>query len=195
MTNKKKRARDPVLAAKLLKLSNSSLFTVGREITTLQRAMMILGMKTVKLMSLSFSLVGTVPRNGAEAGFDIEEYWRRFAELRLRNWRARDDGSGADAASVAQRVDVGHLVAEVVQAGLPRIGDPSLGGLLPGLVDRDVGLVGPDVDPTQLVRGLALAANAELREGCLKKTDRRIHVADGEVGVIESNGHGFLLAM
>ena len=69
--------RDPALAAKLLKLSNSSLFSVGGEITTLQRATMVLGMKTVKLMSLSFSLAGSVPSEGTEAGFDVKEYWSR----------------------------------------------------------------------------------------------------------------------
>jgi two-component system cell cycle response regulator len=70
-------SRDPALAAKLLKLSNSSLFNMGQEITTLQRATMVLGMKTVKLMSLSFSLVGAIPREGSEAGFNFSEYWRR----------------------------------------------------------------------------------------------------------------------
>jgi diguanylate cyclase (GGDEF)-like protein len=70
-------ARDPALAAKLLKLSNSSLFSMGQEITTLQRATMVLGMKTVKLMSLSFSLSGALPRAGSAGGFDFREFWRR----------------------------------------------------------------------------------------------------------------------
>jgi two-component system, cell cycle response regulator len=70
-------SRDPALAAKLLKLANSSLFNVGQEVTTLQRSTMVLGMKTVKLMSLSFSLVGTLPQGGVDGGFDFSEYWRR----------------------------------------------------------------------------------------------------------------------
>ncbi len=70
-------SRDPALAAKLLKLSNSSLFGMGQEITTLQRATMVLGMKTVKLMSLSFSLASSLPKSGRAAGFDLVEYWRR----------------------------------------------------------------------------------------------------------------------
>ncbi len=70
-------SRDPALAAKILRLSNSSLFSLGQEVTTLQRATMVLGLKTVKLMSLSFSLVGAIPRKGAENGFDFVEYWRR----------------------------------------------------------------------------------------------------------------------
>jgi diguanylate cyclase (GGDEF)-like protein len=69
--------RDPSLAAKLLKLANSSLFGLGQPITTLPRATMVLGMKTVKLMSLSFSLMGALPKRGSEGGFDFAEYWRR----------------------------------------------------------------------------------------------------------------------
>ena len=70
-------SRDPALSAKLLKLANSSLFGFGKEVTTLQRATMMLGMKTVKLMALSFSLAGSLPRKGRSGGFDYGEYWRR----------------------------------------------------------------------------------------------------------------------
>ena len=70
-------SRDPALSAKLLKLANSSLFGFGKEVTTLQRATMMLGMKTVKLMALSFSLAGSLPRKGKSGGFDFAEYWRR----------------------------------------------------------------------------------------------------------------------
>jgi len=68
---------DPALSAKLLKLSNSSLFRVGSEVTTLQRACMILGLKTVKLMALSFCLVGQF--RGGRGPFRYQEFWRRSA--------------------------------------------------------------------------------------------------------------------
>lgn len=74
-------SRDPALAVKLLKLSNSSLFNPGQEITTLKRATMVLGMKTVKLMSLSFSLVGALPKDGRSASFDLGQFWHRSAVL------------------------------------------------------------------------------------------------------------------
>jgi diguanylate cyclase (GGDEF)-like protein len=70
-------ARDPVLSAKLLRISNSSLFGQGQEISTLQRATVVLGTKTVMLMSLSFSLAHALPKTGRAAGFDLLEYWRR----------------------------------------------------------------------------------------------------------------------
>lgn len=70
-------ARDPALAARLLKLANSALFSGGRTVTTLQHATMLLGMKTVKLMALSFSLAGSVPKKGKQGSFDFTDYWRR----------------------------------------------------------------------------------------------------------------------
>ncbi len=69
-------SRDPALSAKLLKLSNSSLFKRGSEISTIDRATMVLGLKTVKLMALSFSLAGSLPKSGSEeSAFDYDAYW------------------------------------------------------------------------------------------------------------------------
>jgi diguanylate cyclase (GGDEF)-like protein len=66
-------ARDPVLAAKMLRLANSSLFRRGDPVTTLIDAAVRLGLKTVKLMALSFTLAEAVPRIG---GVDPSAYWR-----------------------------------------------------------------------------------------------------------------------
>jgi diguanylate cyclase (GGDEF)-like protein len=69
-------SNDPALSAKLLKLSNSTLFNLGSEVTTLQRATMVLGLKSVKVMALSFSLAGSLPTKGS-GPFDFRGYWRR----------------------------------------------------------------------------------------------------------------------
>lgn len=69
-------SRDPALSAKLMKLSNSSLFKRGSDISTIDRATMVLGLKTVKLMALSFSLADTLPKSGDEGSkFDYDAYW------------------------------------------------------------------------------------------------------------------------
>jgi diguanylate cyclase (GGDEF)-like protein len=70
-------SRDPALAARLLRLANSTLFGGAKNVTTLQRAVVVLGMKTVKLMALSFSLAGSLPRSGRKGSFDFAVYWRR----------------------------------------------------------------------------------------------------------------------
>jgi two-component system cell cycle response regulator len=70
-------SKDPALTAKLLKLSNSSLFSMSHEVATLQKATMVLGMKSVMLMALSFSLAETVPKESKSGPFDYSDYWHR----------------------------------------------------------------------------------------------------------------------
>ena len=74
-------ARDPALVAKLLKLANSPLFNGGAEITSIRQATMTLGLKTVQLMSLSFSLANSLPKQGSRGSFHYPIYWRRCLTL------------------------------------------------------------------------------------------------------------------
>jgi diguanylate cyclase (GGDEF)-like protein len=69
-------ARDPALAAKVLKVANSAIYGIRSQITTLDRAIAIMGINTVLSLSLSFSLVKTLRRSG-RAGFDHLTFWRR----------------------------------------------------------------------------------------------------------------------
>ncbi|MCB2175779.1 MAG: GGDEF domain-containing protein [Actinomycetales bacterium] len=64
--------RDPALAGQLLRVANSAMFGMGGTTTSLTRAASILGLRTVKLLSLSFSVV-TRP-NPADAGATL--VWR-----------------------------------------------------------------------------------------------------------------------
>ncbi|MAE94449.1 MAG: hypothetical protein CL910_07300 [Deltaproteobacteria bacterium] len=70
-------ASDPVLAAKLLKLANSPMFGLVREVTDLKDATSLLGLRTVQIMALGFSLVSELPKEGGSNSFDYETYWRR----------------------------------------------------------------------------------------------------------------------
>jgi len=69
-------SRDPALASKVLRFANSSLYGLSTPASNLQRATMVLGTRAVKLMSLSFSLAGSLPSESS-GGFDIRQYWRR----------------------------------------------------------------------------------------------------------------------
>ncbi len=53
--------KDAPLAAKLVRMSNSSMFNLGREITSIDRALMLLGLKTVKMLAISLSLRTLMP--------------------------------------------------------------------------------------------------------------------------------------
>jgi HD-like signal output (HDOD) protein len=66
--------RDPALTGRLLRVVNSSLFGLSREVTDLNQALALLGVKPLKLLVLGFSLPKTL-----YAGMDAEElehFWR-----------------------------------------------------------------------------------------------------------------------
>ncbi|NNL65315.1 MAG: GGDEF domain-containing protein [Myxococcales bacterium] len=70
-------SRDPVLAAKLLKLANSPLFGLSRQVTDLEEATGLLGLRTVQIMALGFSLVSGLPQEGGSSSFAYHAYWQR----------------------------------------------------------------------------------------------------------------------
>ncbi len=67
---------DPAMTVRLLKVVNSSLFGLTREITSLSQAMNLLGWRTVRVMVLSFSLVAAIDSDESD-DFDYKSYWRR----------------------------------------------------------------------------------------------------------------------
>lgn len=67
---------DPALAAKLLKVVNSALFGLPRPVASIRQAMVILGLRTVKVMALSFSVVDALSTR-SDAELDMELYWKR----------------------------------------------------------------------------------------------------------------------
>jgi HD-like signal output (HDOD) protein/GGDEF domain-containing protein len=107
---------DPAMAARLLRFANSSLYGCGEEVRTLQRATLVLGMKTVQLMSLSFSLVHAVPREGNSGGYDYASYWRRSL-VRAVSARALAGRIGSQAQDEAF---LSGLLAEIGQVVMAR---------------------------------------------------------------------------
>ncbi|MBN1570898.1 MAG: GGDEF domain-containing protein [Acidobacteria bacterium] len=69
-------SRDPALSAKVLKVANSPWYGVRSQITTLERAVTILGINATLSLALSFSLVRGL-RGSDKAGLDHQAYWRR----------------------------------------------------------------------------------------------------------------------
>ena len=65
-------SRDPGLAAQLLKVANSPMYGMGGDVASLGRAASILGLRTVKLLSLSFAVVTETGGDGHDAVI-----WRR----------------------------------------------------------------------------------------------------------------------
>jgi HD-like signal output (HDOD) protein len=102
--------RDPALTTRLLRVVNSSLFGLSRQVTDLNQALALLGIRPLKMLVLGFSL----PRelfSGLEAGV-LGHYWRRTLikavaarELAERLWHI--PGDEAFIAGLVQ--DIGQL--------------------------------------------------------------------------------------
>ena len=74
---------DPALAGKILKFANSSLFHF-EEVSTLPRAISLLGTRMVRNMALSISVFGIFGADQGEVeGFSVPDYWRHAAACGL----------------------------------------------------------------------------------------------------------------
>ncbi len=71
-------SRDPALVAKLLRVSNSAFYSVRHEITTVNRAVAVLGINTALSLALSFSLAKNMGKKGYK-NFNPVAYWKRSA--------------------------------------------------------------------------------------------------------------------
>lgn len=69
-------ANDPALAAKTLRVANSSLYGRSRQAHNLRQAMTILGLNATVTLTLSFSLNACL-RDVADTQLDLDHYWRR----------------------------------------------------------------------------------------------------------------------
>lgn len=67
---------DPALTSRVLRAANSSYYGLANNVSTIPRAVMVLGLSTVRMLALGFSLVQTM--RGAEGPhFDYTAFWRR----------------------------------------------------------------------------------------------------------------------
>ncbi|MDR2073545.1 MAG: HDOD domain-containing protein [Spirochaetaceae bacterium] len=67
---------DPVLVGRVLKLINSAYYGLGQQVTNLVRAIIMLGINTVKNLALSSAVLGNLGSNKSAAGLNMEGFWR-----------------------------------------------------------------------------------------------------------------------
>ena len=67
---------DPALTAKVLKTVNSSFYGLPHQVSTINHALVLLCMQTVKTLALGFSLAGSLNSNKS-AKFDYVRFWRQ----------------------------------------------------------------------------------------------------------------------
>ena len=67
---------DPVLTGKVLNLINSAYFALPNQITSLTRAIIMIGINTVKNLALSTAIVDSIAREkGSFQAFSMDDFW------------------------------------------------------------------------------------------------------------------------
>ncbi len=67
---------DPVLTGQILKVANSSMYGLPKQVTSLSQATGLLGTQALKNIALSFVIVDGF-QNVPQSGFDLNLFWRR----------------------------------------------------------------------------------------------------------------------
>ncbi len=67
---------DPVLMAKVLKLINSAYYGVANKVNSLVRAIIMLGINTVKNLALSSAVIDTLGKKNQFRALDPQAFWR-----------------------------------------------------------------------------------------------------------------------
>ena len=68
---------DPATTARVLRIANSPMYAMSREITNLSQALMILGLNATISLALSFSLLKSWQSDSDGTGLDYSLFWRR----------------------------------------------------------------------------------------------------------------------
>ncbi len=102
---------DPALTGKMLQIANSGFYPLKSKVTSIDRALSVLGTNIIKNIALSF-VIATDLRGENQSGFDFDDYWRRSvtsavaAELLMQQLELKDD----DIFVTALLHDIGMLV-------------------------------------------------------------------------------------
>jgi HD-like signal output (HDOD) protein len=67
---------DPVLVARIIKLINSAYYGLDRRLTSLARAIIMLGINTVKNMVLSTAITANLSPAKSVPGLNMDEFWK-----------------------------------------------------------------------------------------------------------------------
>jgi putative nucleotidyltransferase with HDIG domain len=104
-------ARDQALAARTLRLANSSFFGLRQPVVTMRHAITVLGLRAVRTLIAAASVVGQL-RPSARTSFDLEAFWRHSVAAAvsagLLARQVRSDESAAFMGGLLH--DVGRLV-------------------------------------------------------------------------------------
>jgi diguanylate cyclase (GGDEF)-like protein len=125
--------KDPALAAKVLRVANSPLYSKRRKSENLRQALVVLGLNGTISLVLSFSLLGTY-RQIEGAGIDYVAYWRCAL---LKAAAARVFANLENSANV-DTIFLAALLQELAVIALDRVRPDFYGALTPGATHADI---------------------------------------------------------
>jgi len=102
---------DPALAAKILRVANSSRYGLRSKVTSVRQAVAYIGQRSLRLIALTFGLVEGLTR-GAR-GEQYAEFWRRsltIATVASELAKGRRDLNAEEAYSAGLLADMGELI-------------------------------------------------------------------------------------
>lgn len=67
---------DPVLTGKVLKLVNSAYYNLESQVTSIVKAIIMLGLNTIKNLSISTAILGSVRKEENFVALNMDGYWR-----------------------------------------------------------------------------------------------------------------------
>jgi diguanylate cyclase (GGDEF)-like protein len=115
-------SKDPALASKILKTVNSSIYARPKKISRLTQALTLLGLHTVRVLALGFSLAHNL-KSYKNKGFRALEFWRRCVY------------SATAALTLAQRMHLEMLEEAFIAGLLTDVGMLALHAMYPGDYD------------------------------------------------------------
>ncbi len=98
---------DPVLTGRVLKLINSAYYGLGSQITSIVKAIIMLGLNTIKNLAISTAILGTVTKKENFKALNMDSFWRHSIAV------------GVTAKIIARKMNINkRLVDEYFIAGL-----------------------------------------------------------------------------
>lgn len=129
-------ATDQALTAKLIRVSNSAYYGFARRISTVREAVVMLGFKQVRQISVGASMMNSFKKTGFDDGFDLDLFWGHSVAVAVAAEAVAKKTMGAkpeDAFTAGILHDIGRLVLRQVMpqefakaVGLARSGELSL---------------------------------------------------------------------
>jgi putative nucleotidyltransferase with HDIG domain len=110
-------ATDQALTAKLIRISNSAYYGFARRISTVREAVVMLGFKQVRQVSVGASMMNAFNRGGLNDGFDVDLFWGHSVGVAVAAEALAKKTLGAkpeDAYTAGILHDIGRLVLRQV---------------------------------------------------------------------------------